>query len=86
MWGPALRVGGPAGAHWTQVCAVEWGCRGRKGCNLEKDMVCIGHKNEVGVGALGTHPPELYHSMLLGFLYTWQQTSEGQLCRLHLAF
>lgn len=48
--------------------------------------MCIGHKNEVGAGALGTHPSELYHSMLLGFLYTWQQTSEGQLCRLHLAF
>lgn len=34
-WGPSLLVAGLAGARWTWVGAVEWGCGGRRGCELE---------------------------------------------------
>lgn len=34
-WGPSLLVAGLGGARWTWVGAAEWGCGGRRGCELE---------------------------------------------------
>lgn len=34
-WGPSLLEAGLGGACWTQAGAAEWGCGGRRGCELK---------------------------------------------------
>lgn len=43
VWGPLLLGAGLAGAHWTWVGAAEWGCEGRRGCELETAGRSTGH-------------------------------------------
>lgn len=59
MWDPSLQVAGLVGVHWTQVGAVEWGCGGRKGYNLEEGYCEDPQVTEVGVEV----PTNLSHTI-----------------------
>lgn len=44
-WGPSLLGAGLGDARWMWVGAVEWGCGGRRGCELEMMAKSTSHAN-----------------------------------------
>lgn len=82
VWDPAPQVAGLVDVHWTQVGAVEWGCGGREGFNLENGYCEHPPETEVGVEAHIAGAPEYLTANLQG---AGVQTVLGLLMHLQLS-